>query len=104
MLRRMSIVLAITVLAATWAIPGNAVEQKLVVPKAQDKQALRADQVKQLLLLMDSDMNGKISKQEWMKFIEAEFDRLDNGKSGELDVKEISHSKLRASRPVITGK
>ncbi|MGA2168163.1 MAG: hypothetical protein ABSG62_08110 [Terracidiphilus sp.] len=100
----MSIVLAITVLAATWAIPGNAVEQKLVVPKAQDKQALRADQVKQLLLLMDSDMNGKISKQEWMKFIEAEFDRLDNGKSGELDVKEISHSKLRASRPVITGK
>jgi len=33
---------------------------------------------------MDTDKNGKISKQEWMKFMEAEFDRLDKNKTGEL--------------------
>jgi hypothetical protein len=31
---------------------------------------------------MDTNENGKISKQESMKFIEAEFDRLDKGKNG----------------------
>ncbi len=44
---------------------------------------------------MDTDKNGMISKQEWMKFMEAEFNRLDKNKSGELDVKEISQSKVR---------
>jgi Ca2+-binding EF-hand superfamily protein len=53
---------------------------------------------------MDTDKNGKISKEEWMKFMEAEFDRLDKDKSGELDVEEIAQSKLRATRRVNTGK
>jgi hypothetical protein len=30
-----------------------------------------------LLLLMDTNQNGRISKQEFMTFMEAEFDRLD---------------------------
>jgi hypothetical protein len=47
---------------------------------------------------------GKISKREWMKFMEAEFDRLDKGKDGELDVKELTQSKLRASRFTSVGK
>jgi len=68
------------------------------------KQALAEDEVKRLLLLMDTDKNGKISKQEWMKFMEAEFDRLDKSKNGELDVKEIAQSKLRASRSANAGK
>jgi hypothetical protein len=50
-----------------------------------------------LLLLIDADDNGKISKQEWMKFMEAEFDRLDNDKKGQLDVKELMQSKWRVS-------
>jgi len=33
------------------------------------------DEVTQLVLLMDADKNGKISRQEFMKFMEAEFDR-----------------------------
>ena len=69
-----------------------------------DKQALAEDEVKQLLLLMDTDKNGKISKEEWMRFMEMEFDRLDQSKNGELDVKEISQSKLRASRSADAGK
>jgi hypothetical protein len=44
---------------------------------------------------MDADKNGKISKQEWMNFMEAGFDSLDKDKSGELDVKEIMQSKPR---------
>lgn len=41
-----------------------------------------------MLLLVDGDGNGKISKQEWMKFMEAEFERLDKGKTGQLEVKD----------------
>jgi hypothetical protein len=55
---------------------------------------------------MEADKNGKISKQEWMRFMEAEFDRLDKNKCGELDVKEISRSQMsvRHGRPVDVGK
>ena len=53
---------------------------------------------------MDTDQSGKISKQEWMKFMEAEFDRLDKDKKGQLDVKELTQSKLRVSHPVNVGK
>jgi hypothetical protein len=49
-------------------------------------------------LLLDANTQGKISKQQYMKFMEAEFDRLDKDKTGELDVKQIAHSNLSASR------
>jgi hypothetical protein len=107
MLRRTKIVriaLAITVLLAIAAILGTAVAQRAAVPKPQDKLALGENGVKQLLLLMDTDQSGKISKQEWMKFMEAEFDRLDKDKKGQLDAKELEQSKLRVSRPVNVGK
>jgi uncharacterized protein YneF (UPF0154 family) len=98
MLRRTNIALVIvviTVLIATLAMLGTAVAQKAAAPKAQDRLALGEEEVKQLLLLMDTDESGKISKQEWMKFMEAEFDRLDKSKNGQLDVKELTQSKLR---------
>ena len=47
---------------------------------------------------MDTDKNGKISKQECMKFMEAEFDKLDKDKNGELDAKELTQSSLRVTR------
>lgn len=46
---------------------------------------------KQLLMLMDKDANGKVSKREFMSFMESEFDRLDKNKNQELDVEELSH-------------
>jgi Ca2+-binding EF-hand superfamily protein len=52
---------------------------------------------KQLLLLMDTDKNGKVSKQELMSFMEAEFDRLDTNHDGELDVKELTQLQVRSS-------
>ena len=107
MLRRTNIIRAIVVIAvlvATWAILGTAVAQKAAVPKPQDKLALGENEIKQLLLLIGTDKNGKISKQEWMKFVEAEFDRLDKDKKGQLDAKELEQSKLRVSHPVNVGK
>jgi hypothetical protein len=107
MLRRPRIVLVIVVIAvlvATWAILGTAVAQKQSAPKAQDKLALGEDDVKQLLLLMDTDKIGKITKQEWMKFMEAEFDRLDKDKRGELDAKELAQSRLRVSHFAKVGR
>lgn len=51
-------------------------------------------EARRLLLLMDADKNGKVSRVEFMSFMAAEFDRLDVNKDGELDVKELANSKL----------
>jgi hypothetical protein len=107
MLRRTNIgwfIVVIAVLVATLAMPGAAVAQKAATPKLQDKLALGEAEVKQLMLLIGADKNGKISKQEWMKFMEAEFDRLDTDKSGDLDAKDLSESRLRVSHFTGVGK
>jgi len=107
MLRRTNFVwfiAALLVLVSIWTVLGIAVAQKAAVPKPQDKLALGEPEVKQLLLLMDTDKSGKISKEEWMKFMEAEFDRLDKDKKGQLDARELTQSKLRVSYPVNVGK
>ena len=95
---------AIAVLFLATALAGIAIAQKTTPKKPPDKIALGLDEVKQLLLLMDTDKNGKISKQEYMSFMEAEFDRLDKDKSGELDPKELGLSKLRVSHFTSVGK
>src|SRR5260370_20879671 len=91
------VIVAIAVLVVTWVLLGNAVAQRQGVPKPQDKLALGEPEVKQLLIFMDTDKSGKISKEEWMKFMEAEFDRLDKDKKGQLDAKELEQ--LRVSHP-----
>jgi hypothetical protein len=55
-------------------------------------------EAKKLLLLMDADRNGKVSRAEFMTFMAAEFDRLDTNKDGELDVKELEKSQLMTVR------
>ena len=107
MLRRTNVVwitVVTAVLVVSGAMLGPARAQKAAVPRQPDKLQLGEDEVKQLLLLIDTDQSGKISKQEWMKFMEAEFDRLDKDKKGQLDVKELTQSKLRVSHPVNVGK
>lgn len=90
------VILAVAVLMAAGVMMGTSFA-KANPPAQQDKLALGETEVKQLLLLMDTDQNGKISKAEYLKFMEAEFDRLDKDKSGELDAKELTQSKLRVS-------
>jgi hypothetical protein len=108
MVRRTNVVLIIAVIAmlvSTWAILETAAAQtKAAVPKPQDKLAIVEGEVKELLMLMDTDKNGKISKHEWMAFMEAEFDRLDKAKNGQLDVMELTQSKLRVSHFLTVGK
>jgi EF hand len=48
--------------------------------------------------------NGKISKQEYMRFMEAEFDWFDKNHNGELDVKEVTQSSLSVAHFTAAGK
>ena len=93
---RLMVILAVLVSVITFL--GTAAAQKASVPRPQDRLALGEEHVKQLLLIMESDGNGMISKQEYMKFMEAEFARLDKDKNGELDVKKLTQSNVTASR------
>jgi EF hand len=86
----MFVVVVVAVLVATGAVLGPAVAQKASAPKPQDNLALGEGQVKKLVLLMDTDNEGKVSKQEFMSFMEAEFNRLDKNKDGKLDVRELT--------------
>jgi len=76
----------------------TAAAQKASVPKVQDRLAMGEEGVKHLLLLMNPDKQGMVSKQEYMKFMEAEFERLDREKKGELNVRKLTQSELSASR------
>lgn len=92
----LSIIPIITVLFAALTLLGNA-GQKASVPKTPDKLTMGEDDVKHLLALMEADKNGRVSRQEYMKFMAAEFDRLDKSKTGELDVKVLTQSNLSAT-------
>ena len=95
---RLWIVVAIAILVVMGTMLGTAAAQKASVPKPQNKLTIGEDGVKQLLPLMNADTKGMVSKQEYMKFMEAEFERLDKNKKGELNVKELTQSNLTASR------
>ena len=96
--------LLITLLSLTLLLAGAGLAQKADFPKQPDTLAMASEKTKELLLLMDPDKNGKISKQEWMKFMEAEFDKLDPDKTGELDPKELRQKMSRVSVRGSTGR
>jgi hypothetical protein len=88
----------ITALVAAGTVLCGATAQKMPLPRPQDNLAMGEDQVKQLLQLMPADKKGMVSRQEYMKFMEAEFNRLDTQKKGELDARKLTQSNLSASR------
>jgi EF hand len=57
----------------------------------EKKLAAGEAEARRLLFLMDRDRNGKVSKAEFMKFMEEEFARMDKNNDGELDVTELAH-------------
>jgi hypothetical protein len=52
------VIVTIAVLVAGWAVLGTGVAHRQAVQKPQDKLALGENEVKQLLLLMDTDQSG----------------------------------------------
>jgi hypothetical protein len=75
----------LSVIASATVVVGTVAAQKAAIPKQPDKSAIAEENVKELLLLMDADRNGRISKEEWMKFMAVEFDRLDKERRGAVD-------------------
>jgi hypothetical protein len=53
----------------------------------------------ELLRLMDRDRNGKVSRAEFMRFMSAEFNRLDVNKDGQLDVNELTQLRVSPRHP-----
>jgi Ca2+-binding EF-hand superfamily protein len=53
-------------------------------------------QVARLLKLMDKDKNGNVSRQEFLDFMAAEFDRLDKDHNGTLNVAELNGLKFQS--------
>jgi len=73
-------------------------------PETQGRQLLTGDELKLLFVLMDTDKNGKISKQEWMTFMGTVFETLDQKKNGELDPNELAQLRFRKSTFSAGGK
>jgi len=68
----------------------------------KEKVAVGEREVRQLILLMDTDKNGKVSRQEFMAFMQAEFDRVNKDKSGERDARELAPSQLQVSKLLVS--
>jgi hypothetical protein len=89
--KRWTMLLVILAVTTLLAMVGTTIAaQKAPTPKAQDNVAGGELEVKKMLPLMDEDKDGKVSKQDFMKFMEAEFDRLDKTKERKLDVKKLT--------------
>ena len=100
MFKRRDIGSIFTVLCVAGAVGGTAIvaqnsDSAEERAKRERNVVLGEAEAKQLLFLMDKDKNGRVSKQEFMSFMEAEFDRLDINKDGELDVKELTKTRVR---------
>lgn len=94
----------VAALSFAFLLTGSVAAQKASVPKSPDLVAMGQPQVTQLLMLMETDKSGKVSKDQWMKFMAAEFDRLDKAKSGKLDIKDLKQSQAPGARFTAVGK
>jgi Ca2+-binding EF-hand superfamily protein len=90
-------IVAVTGLATVVATGAGMAQDSSAQKEAQREKNLTIGEAeaKRMLVLMDKDRNGKVSKQEFMSFMEEEFERLDKNKDGELDVKELTQSHVR---------
>lgn len=96
MLKKSDAIWIVIMLAALVAAGGGAGTRPATLRMSPGKLSLGEEEVRQLVCLMDTDRNGKVSKQEVLKFMEAELDRLDANRNGELDVNELRQSRIRA--------
>jgi hypothetical protein len=93
-----------TILLIALLFTTGAVGDKAAAPERQSEKTLTGGEVKLIFSLMDTNKDGKISKQEWTSFMGSMFDRLDAGKTGELTPQELSQLKWQAGTFASTGK
>jgi hypothetical protein len=99
---KVRLVVSAVVVVAALTVLGTAAAQKASAPKPQDRLAIGEQNIRQLLLLMNTDKNGMVSKEEYTRFMDAEFHRLDKENRGELNALQLNQSTLSASH--FTGK
>lgn len=92
MKKQIKFVTAIAVLAAAAGVASSAVAAEAA------KGGAGATYTKALITKMDVNRDGKVTKAEFLKFVEAEFDYLDKDKSGQLDTSEMMNKEY-FSRP-----
>jgi hypothetical protein len=92
------------VAAGVWSPGACAAEAPAATPAPSAETSRKLDAglpaVQRLLQLMDADANGKVSKDEFMRFMEAEFDKADVNHDNELDPKELSRLVQSLTHPV----
>jgi hypothetical protein len=88
--------LAVAGALAVGVTVGIAAAQNTVSPPTPGQVTMGEDDAKKMVLLMDADKNGQVSREEFKTFMDAEFKRLDTDKSGEIDVNEMRHSLFTA--------
>jgi len=82
-------------MTTTFVLTGTSFAQTTTAgPKTPNKQVIAEDNAKEILLLMDANKDGKISKQEWMNFMSSEFDRLDTDHNGFIDQKDLLQTRI----------
>jgi hypothetical protein len=101
--RRKAVFIVAGLLAAgTIAVSVSPAQNATTPPPVKREKNVKAGEkeAKKMLMLMDKDQNGKVSKQEFMNFMETEFERLDVDKNGELDVNELTQARVRTAHGV----
>jgi Ca2+-binding EF-hand superfamily protein len=86
----------IIALIAMSLVVGTVSTAALAASKRTD--AAAESDVRKLLLLMDKDKNGTVSKDEFLQYLSQAFDRLDVNKSGQLESNELSNAKSPFSK------
>lgn len=105
-MNRVSVLMVVVTLLAAGAIAGTAFAQKQSVPKPIDRVALGDDQTQQVTvaLAVDVDKKGQISRQEWIRMMTAEFDKLDTNNSGVIDATQLTQSQSQVTPSEKSGK
>ena len=95
MIKQIQFVAVIAVLATATGVSTSAVAAE----PSKAAGGPGAAYTKTLITKMDVNRDGKVTKAEFLKFVEAEFDYLDKDKSGQLDTSEIMNKEY-FSRPM----
>jgi hypothetical protein len=72
-------------------MPRASMAQSASVPKREDTVATGGSDC--------SDRNSKVTKQQWMELMAAEFDRLDKNRTGQVELAEPTNEKERPKSP-----